>query len=64
MALPSKDSITFESLAAHDIANTVWVRDDYLCMRAIAGPGELLDFLDHVAEVKVQGRLAGWKYVA
>lgn len=58
-----KADITPEFLKEND-GKIVWLRDDYLCMRNIAGAGELLDFLDHVAAVKEQVRASGFQFTA
>lgn len=61
--LYTKADITVEFLKQND-GKIVWIRDDYLCMRNIAGPGELLDLLDHVAAVKEQARASGVRFTS
>lgn len=61
--LYTKEQITPDFLREND-GKLVWIRDDYLCMNGIQGPGELYDFLEHVSEVKAACRRAGTEFTA
>lgn len=63
MTLPSRDAITPEFLKEND-GKLVWIRDDYLMMNGVQGPGEMYDFLDHVWNVKEAARQKGAVFTA
>lgn len=50
-----KSKVTPEFLIESD-GKIVWIRDDYLSMRGIADDPDLIDFLDHVADMKEETR--------